>query len=87
MGMVYDETKIMDWYCMSGSLSVDVLSNENHTNDNNNTAPSTSLLFDAVTAAVAMPWVRRVYCYQYCMLDATNYVLSDENDRNDQHDQ
>ena len=37
-----------------------VLSNGNHTNDNNNTAPSSSLLVDAFTVAVTLPWVRRV---------------------------
>ena len=63
----------------SSSLPVDVLSNGNHKNDNNTTAPSSSL---------SVPWVRpvyRVYRYhQYCMPGATNYVLSDGNDTNNQ---
>ena len=61
----------------SSYLSIDVLSNGNNTNDNNSTAPSSSLY--AVTVAVSLPWVRRVYCYQFCMPVATNYVLSDGN--------
>ena len=51
-----------------------LFSNGNNTNDNNSTVPSYSLY--AVTVAVALPWVRRVYCYQYCMPGATNYLLS-----------
>ena len=70
---------------MSGSLLVDVLSNSNNMNDNNTTAPSSSLY--AVTVTFALPWVQSVYCYQYCMPGATNYVLSDENDTDDQRDQ
>ena len=35
----------------------------NHTNDNNTTAPSSSLFVDAFTIAVTLPWVRRVYVY------------------------
>jgi len=47
-------------YCMSGAMN-NVLSNGNHTNINNNTAPSSSLSIDAVAVAVAMSWVRHVY--------------------------
>jgi len=61
------------------SLLVDVLSNGNHTNDNNTTAPSSSLSVEAVTVTVALPWIRHVYRYQYCIPGATNYVLSDGN--------
>ena len=66
-------------YCMSGAAINNVLSNGNHTNDTNTTAPSSSFSVDAVTVAVVLSWVRRVYRYQYCMPGATNYVLSDGN--------
>ena len=36
-----------------------ILSNGNHMNDNHTTAPSSFLSVDAVTIAVALPWVRR----------------------------
>ena len=48
-------------YCMSGDSINNVLSNGNHTNDTNTTAPSSSLSVDAVTVAAALPWVRSVY--------------------------
>ena len=45
-------------YCMPGATK---LSNGKRTNDNNTTVPSSSLSVDAVTVAVALPWVWRVY--------------------------
>ena len=69
-------------YCMSGAI-YNILSNGNHTNDNNTTVPSSSLLVDATVAVTTTNNHLRWYCYQYCMLGATNYVLSDGNDTND----
>ena len=48
-------------YCMSGVAINNVLSNGNHTNDTNTTAPSSSLSDNGVTVAIASPWVRCVY--------------------------
>ena len=80
---------------MLGAIN-NVLSNGNHTNDNNTTIPSSFLSVVAVTVAVALPWVRCIqyligttnnpsqYCYQYCTVcGATNYVLSGGNNMND----
>ena len=46
-------------YCMLGAI-YNILSNGNHTNDNNTTVPSSSLLVDA-TIAVTLPLVRYMY--------------------------
>ena len=85
---------------MLGAMN-SVLSNENHTNDKNTTAPSYSLSVDAVTVTVTLPWVRYGVCtlsnrvqqitirddiaisIVYCMPGATNYVLTNGNNMND----
>ena len=52
---------IIQRYCMSGTAMNNVLSNGNHTNDNNTTVPSSSLSVDAVAIAVALPGVPHVW--------------------------
>ena len=62
-------------YCMSGAAINNVLSNGNHTNDNNTSIPSSFLSVVAVTVAVALPWVQCVYAISIaCRPCATNYV-------------
>ena len=60
-------------YCMSGAAMNNVLSNGNHTSDNNSSKPSSSLSDATATAtatatadadatvSIASPWVQRVY--------------------------
>ena len=49
---------------MLGAIN-NVLSNGNHTNVNNTSAPSSSFSVDAVTVAVALIWVGHVVLNRY----------------------
>ena len=55
---LFQHIRAIGWSCW---LIYNILSNGSHTNDNNATAPSSSLLVDAVTVAVTLPLVRCVY--------------------------
>jgi len=57
---ILDDVMSLSVLCMSDAMN-NVLSNGNHTNDNNITIPSSFLSVVAVTVAVALSWVRCVY--------------------------
>ena len=56
---IRDDVMSLSVLCISGAMN-NVLSNGNHTNDNNTIASSSSLT-NAAAVAVASPWVRRMY--------------------------
>ena len=69
---VVEEEKTTFGCVVSSTLHLlinNVLSNGNHTNDNNTTAHSSFLsattVAVAVAVAVALPWVRHAYCIRY----------------------
>ena len=61
-------------YCMTGVIN-NVLSNGNHTNDNNTTMLSFSLLAAAAAVTVACSWIRHVYIPNRVHTTLTNLHL------------